>query len=102
MAEVEIHFFVIAECDNHVGYLDRRVFNSYLNLLESTFAPADLDSIVIAFKIDVTPAQTFPTRCPSRISGRQQAERNDRQSDRASHKCLPFVLKVRPAQKNCL
>jgi hypothetical protein len=56
MTEVEIQFLVIAECDDHVAYLDRRAFNSYLKLFESTFVPADLDSIVIAFKIDVPPA----------------------------------------------
>jgi hypothetical protein len=60
VTQVWAEFLVIAEGYHHVGYFDWRVFNLDLKLLVSTFAPPDLDLIMVASEVDFTLAQTFP------------------------------------------
>ena len=65
---------IVTESDNHIEHFDRSVFDSYLKLAEAAFAPANLDAIVIATKIDVARAQSFPTRRGPSVSSCEQAQ----------------------------
>jgi hypothetical protein len=75
MTHLWAEFLVITEGYHHVRYFDGCIFNPDLKLLVSTFAPPDLDPIMVALEIDFTLAQAFPAGgSGARQSSRQQAK----------------------------